>query len=527
MSSYVTLPGTQREHPVNSVRVGMPQADEIIQLTIILRRRNNAPVLGSSKRHLSHQELAEFHGADPADISAIEAFAYQHHFSIVRVDPAARAIILSGRLAALSTAFGADVELRWLKNKVFRSRRGHLQLPASLAGRVMAVVGFDQRPAARPHHRVRMHATQPVQYTPPQLAQIYNFPQTTGIDQTIALIELGGGFNNADLQTYWQQLGLNDVTVTAISVDGAQNNPTGDPSSADGEVTLDIEVAGAIAPGAHLAVYFAPNTDQGFLDAINTAIHDRVRKPSVISISWGSAESEWTPQSKNAFHAAFHDAALLGISVCVAAGDNGSSDGEADGRDHVDFPASSSWVLACGGTSLIASNGTIQSETVWNNGVNGGATGGGVSNAFPLPAYQTSAGVPANPQTKYAGRGVPDVAGDADPSTGYQILVDGQQHVVGGTSAVAPLWAALIALFNQKLGKPAGFVNPALYSIAKSAFHDIATGNNDSGNLGYYNAQPGWDACTGLGSPNGTALLSALQASTRGAHAADAAVSTR
>ncbi|MBV9158686.1 MAG: S8/S53 family peptidase [Acidobacteriaceae bacterium] len=510
MSSYVTLPGTQREHPVNSVRVGMPQADEIIQLTIILRRRNNAPVLGSSKRHLSHQELAEFHGADPADISAIEAFAYQHHFSIVRVDPAARAIILSGRLAALSTAFGADVELRWLKNKVFRSRRGHLQLPASLAGRVMAVVGFDQRPAARPHHRVRMHATQPVQYTPPQLAQIYNFPQTTGIDQTIALIELGGGFNNADLQTYWQQLGLNDVTVTAISVDGAQNNPTGDPSSADGEVTLDIEVAGAIAPGAHLAVYFAPNTDQGFLDAINTAIHDRVRKPSVISISWGSAESEWTPQSKNAFHAAFHDAALLGISVCVAAGDNGSSDGEADGRDHVDFPASSSWVLACGGTSLIASNGTIQSETVWNNGVNGGATGGGVSNHFSKPKYQANINVPAPSwgTVNKTGRGVPDVAAVADPATGYAVFVDGQDLVFGGTSAVAPLWAGLIALCNEQLGKNLGWIHDQLYGTFSQhkALNDITSGTN-----GDFKAAVGWDACTGLGSPNGQAMLALLK----------------
>src|SRR5581483_6765925 len=267
-------------------------------------------------------------------------------------------------------------------------------------------------------------------------------------------IELGGGFRSSDLQKYWKQIGLSNVSVTAVSVDGAQNAPVGDPNSADAEVVLDIEVAGGVAPGAKIAVYFAPNTDQGFLDAINAAVHDSVRKPSVISISWGAAESEWTAQAMDAFNAAFHDAALLGVTVCTASGDDGSSDGESDGHDHVDFPASSPWVLGCGGTTLVAKNGKISSETVWNGGRNGGATGGGVSSHFSKPSYQANINVPAPKGTANSnGRGVPDVAGVADPNTGYSILVDGELGVIGGTSAVAPLWAGLVALLNQQLGK--------------------------------------------------------------------------
>jgi kumamolisin len=261
-------------------------------------------------------------------------------------------------------------------------------------------------------------------------------------------------------------------------------------------------------------VYFAPNTDQGFVDAILDAAHDSVRKPSVISISWGASEDDWTPQARAAMNQALQDCAALGVTVTVAAGDNGSTDGASDHKLHVDFPASAPFALACGGTTLQGSGSTIKSETVWNETPKqGGATGGGISNAFPIPAYQTGAGVPVNPQTKYAGRGVPDIAGDADPYTGYQVLVDGKSAVIGGTSAVAPLWAGLIALLNQKLGKPVGFLNPKLYAL-KGVTNDITSGNNDDSGVGAYSAKPGWDPCTGWGSPNGTALLNALQCGT-------------
>jgi len=269
---------------------------------------------------------------------------------------------------------------------------------------------------------------------------------------------------------------------------------------------LDIEVVGAIANGARIVVYFAPNTDQGFLDAITTAVHDTVRRPSVVSISWGAPESAWTTQALTSYNQAFEDAAALGVTICCASGDNGSSDGVTDGRQHVDFPSSSPYVLACGGTHIASAGTSLSSEVVWNGGASAGATGGGVSEFFPLPAYQQSSKVPVsvNPGN-FKGRGVPDVAGDADPSSGYQIRVDGRDAVFGGTSAVAPLWAALIALVNQRRGRPLGYLHPLLYPVAARGCRDITTGNN-----GAFTARTGWDACTGLGSPNGTALATLL-----------------
>jgi kumamolisin len=502
------LCGAHREHPALSERVGLPAPDEIIKVTLILRRRKAASDQHPITSRFTHESLAEAHGADPEDLQAVEEFAAENHFTIAHLNPAARTVTIAGTLSALAAAFGANLELRRVGDRVVRTREGDLQIPECLAHRVEAVLGFDQRPVARTYHAVKARASQSPSYTPRQVAQMYNFPANTGKGQTIALIELGGGFQSADLKKYWKHIGIGNVAVTAVSVDGAQNAPAGDPNSADGEVVLDIEVAGGVAPAAKIAVYFAGNTDQGFLDAINAAIHDGVRKPSVISISWGGPESAWTPQALNAFNSAFHDAALLGISVCCASGDNGSSDGADDGSDHVDFPASSPWVLACGGTNLIGANGKITSETVWNDGTDGGATGGGVSTHFSRPWYQAFTTLPvADGKTALTGRGVPDVAGVADPNTGYIILVDGSEGVIGGTSAVAPLWAGLIALLNEEIGKNVGFFHWDLYSALKGkALNDITSGNN-----GTYIAAHGWDACTGQGSPNGQAMLALLK----------------
>jgi kumamolisin len=317
---------------------------------------------------------------------------------------------------------------------------------------------------------------------------------------------LGGGFRPADLDTYFKGLSVSSPSVVAVSVDHAQNSPTGDASGPDGEVMLDVEVVGAIVPQSKIAVYFAPNTDAGFLDAITTAIHDTANKPSVISISWGGPESSWTSQAMTAMDEAFQAAATLGITVCVASGDNGSSDGVTDGAEHVDFPASSAYALACGGTSLKATSSSISGEVVWNDGANGGATGGGVSSFFAIPAWQSALSVTSTQggRSPLAKRGVPDVAGNADPETGYQVRVDGSNTVIGGTSAVAPLWAALITRLNQLSGKSAGLISPQIYQTPKS-FRDITSGNN-----GDFAAASGWDACSGLGSPDGAALRSII-----------------
>ncbi len=499
MSSQIILKGSHCEHPKDSEFAGKPHADERGTITCVLRRKHAAP--RSVAIQLSHADFTAMHGCEIADIQAVENFAAEHHFTVDRVDTAARTVKLSGNLHRLAEAFGASLELRKLAGQIYRTHSGGLTVPAELNGVVIAILGFDERPLARTCHQVLSRAGQS-SYTPNQVAKAYNFPSNTGAGQTVGIIELGGGYNQSDLTTYWRQVGVSGVSVTAVGVDGTANAPTGDPNSADGEVALDIQVVGAIAPAARIAVYFAGNTDQGFLDGINAAIHDTVRKPSVISISWGGPESSWTPQSMNAFNAAFHDAALLGISVCVASGDNGSDDGVGDGANHVDFPASSPWVLGCGGTRLHANGGKIISETVWNDGADGGASGGGLSAHFSVPIYQQGLAAVSGR------RGVPDVAGNADPESGYLTIVDGQSGVIGGTSAVAPLWSALIALFNQELGKNVGWIHPYLYGAAvkAGALHDITQGNNGS-----FSAQKGWDGCTGLGSPNGQALLAVLK----------------
>jgi kumamolisin len=481
--------------------------DEIVHATVVLRRRQEAagPEPGGLK-HETREDFGVIHGAAASDLAAVERFAHEHGLTVSERHPERRSIVVSGRADAMQRAFGTELAYYETTGGVrFRGRTGALTVTKEVAPAVMAVLGLDNRPAAKPHFRMRAAAKGNTgSFKPTEIAQLYNFPTgVNGAGQTIAILELGGGYKTADLSKYFSELGITEPKISAVSVDGGQNKPGGD---ADAEVMLDIEVSGSVANGANIVVYFAPNTDQGFHDAIATAAHDSVHKPSIISISWGSAEDAWTEQARNAMNAALQDAAQMGVTVTVAAGDNGSTDGAADGKLHVDFPASSPNVLACGGTKLVASKGKITSEVVWNElASNEGATGGGVSNLFPLPQFQTKAGVPKNPETNFQGRGVPDVSGNADPETGYMVRVDGKDTVIGGTSAVAPLWAGLVALINQQIGKPLGFANPLFYQIPESSFRDITSGSD-----GYFKAGPNWDCCTGLGSPNGTALVTAL-----------------
>jgi kumamolisin len=506
--------------PAGSVAIGVADPKEVVSLTVMVRRRNaELPPPGS--RPIPRHRFAELYGADPADVEEVERFAADYNLTVGPIDLSRRSITLRGTVAHVNEAFGTQLQLFQSPGGTYRGRTGQLSIPGNLGEIVIGVFGLDSRPQAKSRFRRRgeigPRAAGDTSYTPEGVARLYNYPAAgNGSGQTVALIELGGGYSASDLSTYFSSVNISPAPgVTAVSVDGAANQPVGDPNSADGEVLLDIEVCGTIAPGANIAVYFAPNTDQGFLDAITTAVHDDLRKPSVVSISWGGAESTWTAQAMTSYDQAFQDAGVLGVTVCVAAGDDGSSDGVTDGEAHVDFPASSPNVLACGGTRLESSAGKISTEVVWNDGSDG-ATGGGVSDTFPLPAYQDNADVPVsvNP-THFKGRGVPDVAGDADPATGYQIYVDGQSAVFGGTSAVAPLWAALIALLNAQLPEPVGFLNLALYTKGTGACHDITSGNN-----GAYQAEPGWDACTGWGSPNGQALLTALMGKAPARHRA-------
>ncbi len=513
------LRGSERASEAGTEVLGPWDPVGRIDVRVVLRRPAQAQfdaLLGRIEagdpavRPLTREAFAHTYGAAPQDIAKVRAFASQAGLTVVREDPAACAVILGGTAAQFEAAFGVHLQrCRHQALGEYRGYAGTVSVPDALAGVVTAVLGLDTRPQARPHFRIRppfdpARARDAQSFTPLQLAALYRFPPGDGSGECIGIIELGGGYESADLTRYFAGLGENAPNVVAVSVDSGANQPTGDPNGPDGEVTLDIEVAGAIAPQATLAVYFSTNTGAGFVDAVSRAVHDTVNRPSVISISWGGPESAWPAQSLQAFNATLQAAAAMGITVCAASGDSGSSD--PSGETVVDFPASSPYVLACGGTRLSAAGQTITGEVVWNDGAAGGASGGGVSRAFAVPSWQqglSATGVNAAP-VALAGRGVPDVAADASPASGYDVLIDGSPTVVGGTSAVAPLWAALIARINAAKGTPVGFVNPKLYR-APGALHDITQGNN-----GAYAASQGWDACTGLGSPDGQKIAAAL-----------------
>jgi kumamolisin len=429
---------------------------ERFTVSVIVRRKTPlkaAHVTGEQR--LTRARFNNNHAADPAAVKLVQQFAQEYGLTVQHGTPAPgrRTVKLTGTVANMQRAFGVSLAHKTMEGATYRVREGSIHLPAELQGYVVAVLGLDNRPQAQPHFRIlgeqgvaaaevaqgqgfaRPHSGAGISYTPVEVGELYQLPAgVTAAGQTIGIVELGGGFRQPDITAYFKSLGQKPPTVVAVPIGTGRNNPT-TANSADGEVMLDIEVAGAVAPGARIVVYFAPNTDQGFVDALAHAIHDTTYKPSVISISWGAAEINWTAQAMAALDAACQSAAALGVTITVASGDNGSSDAVTDGKNHVDFPASSPHVLACGGTNLQGSGSTIRAETVWNAQPRGGATGGGVSNVFPLPTWQAGSKVqrPTNPT---GGRGVPDVAGDADPASGYVVRVDGQTFVIGGTSAV-------------------------------------------------------------------------------------------
>ncbi|MEA3149482.1 MAG: kumamolisin, partial [Gammaproteobacteria bacterium] len=492
----VTLKGSERTAMQGAQAIAPADPKERIEVSLIIRRGARTALqarvakLAAGNRSvgfLSREEFATQHGADPADLGKVRKFATAHGLNVVQEHTARRTVVLSGTVEQFSNAFSVRMQQFAHPDGTYRGRTGAIQLPQELDGIVEAVMGLDNRPQSKPHFRVRQksngsknqaRATTRVSFTPTQVASLYGFPSGTGEGQCVAIIELGGGYRPADLKAYFTGLDVGSPKVSAVSVDHGNNAPTGDVNGPDGEVMLDIEVIGSIVPAASIVVYFAPNTDAGFLDAVTTAIHDTTNKPSVISISWGGPESTWTAQALTAMDEAFQAAAAMGVTVCVASGDSGSTDGVNDGNYHVDFPASSPYALGCGGTSLQANLTAITSEVVWNDSANGGASGGGISSFFPTPGWQMGRkAIRGGTSIALTKRGVPDVAGDADPETGYNVRIDGTDTVIGGTSAVAPLWAALIARINQTTGTPAGYVNPMLYSKPQ-ALRDIVSGTN-------------------------------------------------
>lgn len=525
--TLVPLPGSERYEQPGATRIGPVPADETIQFSVVVRPRISAPDMGELARNaaitgqfLSREELADAEAPDPADVQAVEEYARRNGLTVEGVDPVTRRVKLAGSAAAVKQAFGVSLDRYEHQGTTFRGRTGPVQVPESLAAIIVGVLGTDDRPMA---HRLTTVAPQSVSghsvpMTAVQMASYYNYPAgLDGTGQCIGIIEFGGGYFIQDINTYFAQLGMNTPSIVDVPVAGGSNSPTpGTGLTKDigsletAEVELDIEVAGSAAPGASMAVYFVGTAStNNWVDAITAAINDSTNNPSVLSISWGLAEDAAPPQFLTPVDQALTSAAAAGLTVLIASGDQGSTGswgqhGPPDALAHVNFPASSPNATGVGGTVLQPDgSGGVAGEVVWDNGATTSASGGGVSAFFGVPSFQSAAGinpVSANPPNN-PGRGAPDGCANAD---NYQVFIRGRNVPVGGTSAGTPLWAALIALVNQGIGGRAGLLQPMLYGplLMAGALNDITTGDN-----GAYAAGVGWDACTGLGSPNGTAIL--------------------
>jgi kumamolisin len=547
------IPGSERYVLPEAKEIGPADPDQRVEVTVYVRTDPNGPTLPAPEkigaerphpgRHLSQDDFIAAYRASDDDIAKVVAFAKDHGLDVVSSSADRRSVVLAGSVQELEEAFGVRLTRYEIPGGHYRGRTGPVHVPRALAGVVEAVFGLDNRPVGRSWRRPSGHDRLPVTdaaghassglpantYLPPKLAELYAYPSgsngSSGNGQCVAILAFNdpqahGGYKLDALKTYFTKVlhqsapEIVDVVVMGPGNDPGDDGQAGEQSGdSSGEIMLDMQVVGGIVPGAKIAMYFTEFTERGWVDVITTILTDTTNNPSVISCSYGNPEddpnSAWTVMGIRTVNQAFAAAAAKGVTICCAAGDDGSRDQGGGGRAHADFPASSPYVLGVGGTTLKATGAHIKSEVVWNDGP-GDATGGGISREFKLPAWQKNAGVPpsANPGHKH-GRGVPDVAADADPATGVVIITLDGAHlkVIGGTSAAAPQWAALIALLNQRLGARVGFLNPHLYSDVKGTLHDIVEGNN-----GAYQAGPGWDACTGWGSPDGNALLSGLSA---------------
>jgi len=513
--------------------LGVADPDEWLELTIKLRRKKAlpAPAGNAGGKPLTRAELEAQYGADPADIEKVRTVLTTLGLKILKEDPVTCTVRAGGTAAVVESIFQVRLFHYSHPKGNYRGRKGDVHVPAELAGIILAVFGLDNRKMVkrRPLRR-KIHALNLAQraaasrswFYPAELATIYAFPAGDGQGQTVGLLEFGGGFFADDLATFCQNANVAVPTVKPVSVN---NTPTNQRDGAEGEVMLDVEVVAGVCPKSTIVVYFSTFDEGGWVSAVDTAVHDEQNPLSVLSISWGYAEDApgaWTAGALDAINDSLQAAALLGVTICVAAGDDGSDDEVGDGHAHVDFPSSSPYVLAVGGTTLKRSATGVVTETAWKDGDglrkdNGGSTGGGVSTYFARPSWQTVNINSVNPGS-IVGRVVPDVAADASANTGYWTVVDGQGGASGGTSAAAPLWASLIARLNASLGKPVGYLSPLLYQAAangkpfgESGCRDITSGNNETASIGGYVAGTGYDAVTGWGVPIGSALLNGLK----------------
>ena len=545
-NTYKPVTGTGHTRPEDH-KVLKPTADDtIVTVTMIVRRRVDGPKLPRAEEMTAHTRIghnrlsrAEFtasHGADPNELEQVEHFARSNKLEVVESHPARRSVVVRGPASAINKAFAVELHDFDSPRGHYHSHSGTAHLPAALADHIVeAVIGLDNRKVPAQHFSTarRKNPSDPpnTQSLPPQeVAKLYNFPSGDGAGETIGIYEMEtgegpAGYSKQDLTDTMRAFGggLKLPQITDVSIDGVTNSGT-----SDGETGLDITIAGAVAQGSHIAVYFTGGEEQSILHAIQRMVHPDSGdpQPSILSISYGFGPDDGQPEglsdaSLTQLSALFQDASQLSITVLVSSGDSGAFVSSTT-QAQTSYPGSDPFITACGGTTIGNIVGTTFDEYVWNDvGKAGpGATGGGVSARFPVPGYQQNAHVPLRNGTHKPGRGVPDVAGNASENSGYPQFIGGQEQAVGGTSAVAPLYAGLMAVINANLGAPSGFLNPILYASSSTICRDVASppgpANNSLHGVTGYPAGTGWNACTGFGSVNGTALEAAIKAAMRG-----------
>ena len=557
--------------PDNALSISPTDPDEVIYASIMVRRSNHGTitlkeyadgVISGLYSTMSHAEFKDAFGSDRAELDAVAAFAQSYGIQVEDVHRSSGTVRLIGPISAFNSAFDITLNTVTTEDRTYITYSGEVSIPEELYDMIDHVMGLDTF-AEMKHNAVidaigdnaRVSDVPSYSYlTPMQVANAYSMPSSTGSGVCVGIVELGGGYTQTDLtQTFttggntapnngtpYPGYGFSKApTVSNYSYQGAVNSPA-DQSGASIEVMLDIAVVGGIVPSASIVMYWAPNTDSGFSGVFNAAINDTVNRPSVLSLSWGGPDWLYSDATVAAFEAAFQSAVVLGVTITAATGDYGSESYTGDETLTVQYPSTSPYVLACGGTSLILNNnGTIYSEITWNQGDAG--TAGGVSGVGPsavppgytkkhiaVPSWQSGCNsqlwqVTPGAVSALTGRGIPDVSANAFGGSGYQFwysVPSGGGGVgsflvsAGGTSAAAPLWAGLIARFNQLTGRRQGFVNAWVYANRNAFYYIGDLGNNactaldPPGYRGYYApSNQTWNACTGVGTPNATAIF--------------------
>jgi kumamolisin len=551
----VELPGSYRPTATGARLAQAASPSDEVEVTITLRGPHLPTADEAARPAMNEAAFAAAYGASPDDAAKVKAELETFGLDVYAVSLPTRSLQARGTVAQMEAAFGVTLGVYEKDDQgSFRGREGSITLPAALSGIVTGVFGLDGRRVARrstapapagqgaaPAGQGAVPAGQGAAPAAPALAPAdlesrYSFPPGDGTGQVIAIAEFGGGYFASDVQAFCAKYGRAVPTVTPVSagsplltlqqieqLPAQQRQEVLDESV---EVMMDAEIVAALCPAASVYVYFAPFTQKGWVDLLNAVQTATSGLPVALSVSWGLAEDspDWSGSAVQAINERLQALSMMGVTACVAAGDDGAGDQISDGDAHVNFPASSPFVLSVGGTMLQGTPPSPAVEVVWwdapgdRSVQGGGSTGGGVSTVFPRPAWQNVQVTSLNTGS-IDGRVVPDVAALAGQPF-YDLIFLGEDSPNGGTSAAAPLWASLLARLAAADGNTAQrqFLTPLLYANAPdgqpagmSVCNDITSGDNRSPGIPVgYTAGPGFDAVSGWGTPIGTALVKAL-----------------